>query len=356
MVAVAAAATPIRVSVVGVGVVGEWLLRAIDRHRERLRDEYSLELSIVAVANRDHGFVYREGGIEIADVLALKAAGASIGELERTERWPTALAGLAATETDILVEVTQSPSFDGEPGLSHLRHALRHGVSVATSNKWPVALAGVELSDLAGQHDAGFRAESTVMSGTPLLAALSAGLEGAAPLRLRGVLNATVNYVCTRMAERASYADALAEAQQAGLAERDPTADVDGLDSVAKLMVLSALVFGVQLEIEDVGRRGVSALTEAGIEAAFAGGRRLREVATIDPGRRRLAVEASAVARGDPLFEVEGTKNAVSLEVDPLGEVAISGPGAGPELAGQGVFSDLIALARDRAERARWSA
>jgi homoserine dehydrogenase len=340
--------TPIRVSVVGTGMVGEWLLRALDGHRARLRDEYALALRVVAVANRGDGFVYREAGIEVAEVLALKRRGASIAGLGRAERWPTALAGLEQTETDILVEVTQSPSSDAEPGLSHIRDALRRGISVATSNKWPVALAGVELNGLARRTGAGFRAESTVMSGTPVLAALTGGLGGATPLRLRGVLNATVNYVCSRMANGASYSDAVAEACESGLAERDPSSDMDGLDSVAKLMVLSALVFGVQLEVENVACRGMSAISDREAQATFARGQRIREVATLDPGAGHRAVAAGVVSPGDPLFHTEGTRNAVALEVDPLGEISISGPGAGPELAGQGVFSDLIALAQAR--------
>jgi homoserine dehydrogenase len=344
-------ATPIRVSVVGLGAVGEWLLRALDGHRARLRDEHVLDLSVVAIANRSDGFVYRERGIEVAEVLALKRRGASIGEIERMEHWPGTLAGLEATETDILIEVTQSPASDAEPGLSHIRQALGRGVSVATSNKWPVAVAGVELSRLASRYGAGFRAESTVMSGTPVLAALTTGLGGATPLRLRGVLNATVNYVCSRMADGESYSDSLAEAREAGLAEPDPRSDMAGLDSVAKLMVLSALVFGVQLEIDDVTRRGLSALSESEARATFARGQRIREVATLDLREGDRAVQAGAVAPGDPLFDLEGTTNAIVLEVDPLGKVSISGPGAGPGLAGQGVFSDLIALARERAGR-----
>jgi homoserine dehydrogenase len=342
----------IRVSIVGLGVVGAWLLGAIDRHRDRLRDEYGLALSVVALASRRDGFVHREDGIEIADALALRARGASIAELPGARHWPTALAGLEATETDVLVEVSQSPAAGGEPGLAHLRHALRRGVSAATSNKWPVALAGVELRELAERHRAGLRAESTVMSGTPVLAALTTGLGGATPLRLRGVLNATVNLICSRIAAGGTYAEALAEAQAAGLAEPDPTADVDGFDTVAKLMVLSALVFGVQLEIGDVARRGISQLADADIEGARARGLRIRELATLDvDGGRAAVVEPSPLSPGDPFFDVEDTTNAIRLEVDPIGEVGISGPGAGPKQAGQGVFSDLVALARERAGR-----
>jgi homoserine dehydrogenase len=332
-------------------MVGQWLLQAIDRHRDRLRDGYGIDLTLVALASRRSGFVYSEHGIEISDLLASGDASSAIATLARGDRWPTAIAGLEATETDILVEVSQSPSSDGAPGLSHIRHALSHGVSVATSNKWPVALAGVELTALAERHGAGFRAESTVMSGTPVLAALTTGLGGAEPVRLRGVVNATVNFICSRIAAGGTYAEALAQAQEAGLAESDPSADVDGLDSAAKLMVLSALVFGVQLQLQDVTRRGLSALTQGEIETVLASGCKIRELAELDPHAGHAAVQARPISANDPFFTIDGTTNAIRLEVDPLGEIAISGPGAGRALAGQGVFSDLIALARERATR-----
>lgn len=217
-------------------------------------------------------------------------------------------------------------------------------LAVATSNKWPVALAGVALARRARSDGVGFRAESTVMSGTPVLAALIDGLGGATPVRLRGILNATVNVICSRMEQGASYAEALAEAQTAGLAERDPSTDVDGLDSVAKLMVLSALVFGEQLELRDVERRGLSDVVAAGREP----GTRIREVTTLDPAAGHRSVRATVLANDDPLAAITGITNCIRLDAAPLGEVSITGPGAGPSLAGQGVLSDLIALARQR--------
>jgi homoserine dehydrogenase len=336
--------TPVRVGVIGTGTVGQWLLRAV--HRLGVRD--GVELKIVAVGGRD-GLVARPDGIDLEALLALKAQGESFTQLSGVEHWATALAGISEIEADVLVEVSQSPPSDGEPGLSHIREALGRGIAVATSNKWPVAFAGVELAALARRNNVGFRAESTVMSGTPVLAALTDGLGGATPLRLRGVLNATVNAICSRMETGVSYADALAEAQAAGLAERDPSADVDGLDAVAKVMVLSALVFQEQLELRDVSCRGLSELDEGEARAAFERGERIREVATLDPGRRLRSVDVTAVSDRDPVYAVEGTANTIRLEVEPLGEVSITGPGAGPALAGQGVFSDLIALARQTA-------
>jgi homoserine dehydrogenase len=337
--------TPVRVGVIGTGTVGQWLLHAIGGRRDALRARYGIDLLVVAVAGRD-GLVSSPEGIDVGAALALRAAGEPVTRLPGVTRWPTALEAIAALEIDVLAEVTQSPPADGEPGLSHIRTALARGVAVATSNKWPVAVAGVELAALGGT---GFRAESTVMSGTPVLAALTGGLGGAAPLRLRGVLNATVGAICARLEAGADYADALAEAQAAGLAERDPSADVDGLDAVAKVMVLSALVFGEQLAVRDVARSGLADFAARSDGAPPTG--RIREVATLDPSAGVRSVEVGVVADDDPLAAVSGTINCIRLEAEPLGVVTISGPGAGPALAGLGVFSDVIALARRHAAR-----
>ena len=240
---------PMRIWLVGFGTVGRWLARALESQAERLARRDGIGLTVVGLANARDGFIYDGSGLDLAGVLA----GRPIAEEPGVRRWPSAIDGMRATEADLLVEVTASPSSDGEPGLAHMREALGRGIPVVTSNKWPVALHGVELAGLARSHGVELRSESTVMSGTPLLSALVDGLAGAVPLGLRGLLNATANFILSRMAEGASYEDALAEAQLAGLAERDPAADVEGPDAVAKLMILSALVFGRQLRREQVG-------------------------------------------------------------------------------------------------------
>ena len=212
----------------------------------------------------------------------------------------------------------------------------------------------MELAELAGGQGVALRAESTVMSGTPVLSTLVEGLAGAVPVGLRGVLNATANFILTRMAEGKPYDEALVEAQRAGLAERDPAADVEGHDSVAKVMILAALVFGRQLRADDVACRGITDIPRADFDRAAASGGRIRHVATLEFSEPDGVGEASAsvapmLLRGDdPLASIEGTINAVVCGAMPVGEIAIVGPGAGPELAGQGVLSDLIAVARAR--------
>ncbi len=329
-------ARPLRLWIVGFGTVGQWVARALTERGAELNERYGVRFEVVGVANRRDGFFYREDGLDLRGVH-------SLSDLPDARRWPTALEGLRETDADVLVEVSESPAPTAEPGRSHLAEALGRGIPAVTSNKWPVALHGVELAELGRAHSAPLRAESTVMSGTPVLSSLREGLAGASPIGVRGVLNATANYIASEMARGQAYADALAAAQRQGLAERDPSADVDGYDSVAKAMVLSALVFGRQLRLEDVNRTGISSVTEDAVSQAVSEGKRIREVTTVDGSAAR--VEPVALDAGDPLWGVDGTDNAVVCRADPLGQVTIIGPGAGLELAGQGVLSDLVATA-----------
>ncbi len=320
---------------VGFGTVGQWLARALDAQAGQIAGRYGRELTVVGIGNARDGFAYHPDGLGLASALAAAAAGRPVTEQPGARVWPTAIEGLRATEADLLVEVTASPSASGEPGLAHLREALQREIPVVTSNKWPVALNGAELAELARRRQVAFRAESTVMSGTPLLSTLTEGLAGAVPLALRGVLNATANVILSKMADGSSYDDALASAQRAGLAEADPADDVEGHDTVAKVMILSALVFGRQLRRDQVTCQGITGITGRQARQAAAGGGRLRHVATLafsgpgGTGSVTARVQPEAVPASDPLASVDGVSNALILQASPVGEIMVTGPGAG---------------------------
>ena len=345
---------PLRIWLVGFGTVGRWLVRVLDSQQERLAAQYGVGVTVVGLANARDGFIHDPDGLDLPSVLGLASRRRSIAELPGAQPWPSALEGLRATDADLLVEVTASPRADGEPGFAHMREALERAIPVVTSNKWPVALRGVELARLARNRGVSFRAESTVMSGTPLVGVLVDGLAGAIPIALRGLLNATANFILSRMNEGRCYEDALAEAQAAGLAERDPAADVEGHDTVAKLMILSGLVFGRQLRREQVACTGIVDIARPEFDHAGSSGTRLRHVATLEFSAPGGAGDVSArvapelLGPQDPLANVGGITNAVVCQASPIGGITITGPGAGPQLAGQGVLSDLIAVARWR--------
>ena len=229
----------VRLAVVGLGTVGSWLLDAVERG-----DAGEVEV-VLTTTGRD--------GRE---------------------------AGLRELEYDVLADCVNSPE-EGEPGATLMRQALAQGAHVVTSDKWPVALHGVELVATARERGVAFRAESTVMSGTPLLAQLLDALAGGSPTMLRGVVNATVNRMLTQMSAGDSYERALADAQADGLAEPDPSADVDGRDEEAKAMILAALLFNHQLSRGDVRVQGISGLDPDAAEEAAMAGRTLRSVTAI---------------------------------------------------------------------------
>jgi homoserine dehydrogenase len=342
-----------RVWLVGFGTVGRWVAGALRAQAGQLASRYGADVTVVGIGNARDGFVYHPDGLDLGSVLAAAAGGRPITGQPGALAWPTAIDGLRATEADLLAEVTGSPPATGEPGLTHMREALRRGIPVVTANKWPVALHGLELAELARARGVAFRAESTVMSGTPVLSTLTEGLAGAVPVALRGLLNATANEILSQMAGGTSYADALAAAQRIGLAERDPAADVEGHDTVAKLMILAALVFGRQLRRDQVACQGITDTGRRARDAAAAGGR-LRHVATLafaEPGGGGTVtarVRPEALPAGDPLARVDGAANALVFQASPVGQIMIAGPGAGPQLAGQGVLADIIAVARHR--------
>jgi homoserine dehydrogenase len=331
---------PPRIWLVGFGTVGQWLAERLVRAPEPA-------VTVVGLATARDGFLHDPAGIDLAAALELRRAGRPLRELRASRRFDTALDGIRATEAEVLVEVGLSPPDGAQPGIAHMREALARGAAVVTSNKWPVALAGTELAAAARKAGMPFRAESTVMSGTPVLGALTEGLAGARPLRIRGVLNATNNFILTRMGAGESYGDALAAAQDRGLAEPEPGADVGGLDTASKLMVLSALVFGEPLALDRVEVRGIDSLGAGDVREAHEAGSVTREVAELDPENGIARVGPVALDAGDPLAPIDGVENALVCEADPVGRITIAGPGAGPELAGQGVLSDLLRVVRD---------
>jgi homoserine dehydrogenase len=344
----------IRLAIVGFGVVGQGLAELLLTRRALLRQRFDLEVVLVGVANARHGFIYREHGLDIATLLALAAQRKPLTAHPEVRHWPDVLEGLRASGGDVLAEATGTNLRDAEPGISHIRCALLQHMHVITANKGPVALAAGELLALAREQGVQLRMESTVMAGTPVLSTVQEGLAGAQIRSIRGILNGTTNYILSAMAQGRDYAEVLAEAQAQGYAEADPTADVEGYDVVAKVLILSALLFGCQLRPDQVTRQGITAISQAHIRQAQAEGKRIKLLAALDAADAADTYQPPVLARvapvalpeSDPLAHVDGVMNAITLTTDTLSDVTVTGPGAGRLQTGQGLLADLIAVVR----------
>jgi homoserine dehydrogenase len=335
-----------RILLIGFGVVGQGLARLLRDPDRNLQSQEGFQGQLVGVVTRSHGSLYHPAGLDLDALLAAVEQGslAHYPDSPALQRDPDTLQLIRDSDADVLVEASVTKLEHGQPALDYCRAAFASGKHVVLANKGPVAVAYDELRQLAGQTRKQLLFEATVMAGTPSLRLGAVGLAGCKILSARGILNGTTNYILTQMENGMDYAAALAQAQQLGYAEADPTADVDGWDAAGKAIILAAALFGQRLSFADMSVSGISHLSAADIETARAAGERWKLIATVSPAGGR--VEALRLPLSDPLANVAGANNAISYSTDLLGNVTLVGPGAGQMATAAGLLADLLAIWR----------
>jgi homoserine dehydrogenase len=326
----------LRITLVGFGTIGVGVARALADRADELRRR-GLKMKLVAVVD-SHSAAVSEKGLDPLSVVTRKKSTGSAGELLMN-----ASEVIKGVESDVVVELTPGNLKNGEPGLSHIREALKASRSVVTANKMPLALRYSELVD--GAHRRGVRIlyGACVGGGVPVLEMGKACAEAEPVLGIDGVLNATSNFILTKMEEEgAEYDFAIAEAQRLGYAETDPALDVRGYDAACKLVILANHVMGKRLSLEDVdpleGIEGISAET---LRKTAARGKAVRLVAKM---RESPQVSVLEVDARSPL-NVKGASSSVVFYCRDSGERTITGPGAGSVTTSRAVLRDLISLA-----------
>ena len=231
---------------------------------------------------------------------------------------------------------------------------LAAGKDVVTANKALLALHGPEVFDAARKHSRAVAFEASVAGGVPIIAALTQSLAANQILALQGILNGTSNFILTSMTETGqTYADALREAQRRGLAEADPTLDVDGTDAAHKLAILAQIAFGMTVPLESIDRRGIAHIDELDIKYARELGYTIKLLAETWQHESQLAVHVSPVLlrHTAPLALVRGAYNAIQVVGDVVGDTLYYGRGAGQMPTASAVTADLIDMAVGRAQR-----
>ncbi|MGA1077053.1 MAG: homoserine dehydrogenase, partial [Ilumatobacteraceae bacterium] len=233
----------IRIGLLGCGNVGSALVPLVERQADAIEARTGLRLEITRIAVRN---MSRDRGIVMAD-----------GVLTRD-----AMAVVTDPDVDLVVEVIGGI----EPARELIATALSSGKPVVTGNKELLANVGAELFALADEHGVDLLFEAAVAGGIPLIRPLRESLRGEPITRVMGILNGTTNFILTKMSdEGADYGEALAEAQELGFAERDPTADVEGFDAGAKAAIIASIAFGAKVVAGDVYHEGISGITAADI-------------------------------------------------------------------------------------------
>lgn len=282
---------------------------------------------------------------ELAYILNRRVAEKRVDWVPASVRWTENVDEVLDSDIDVFVELMGGL----DPAGTWVRRALASNKSVVTANKALIAADGVTLNELACRHRQHLAYGASVAGGVPVLSGLQEGLAGDQLVRVSGILNGTCNYILTRMEQAGiSFADALLEAQRAGYAEADPSADVDGYDARAKITILSRVALGADVDPETVVCRSIRPITAVDLRYAAELGCTIRQIshAEVQEDGLHIAVQPMLVERGLPHAGVIGAQNIVVSTGRYGGETTFSGNGAGGGPTAVAVVSDLVALAR----------
>jgi homoserine dehydrogenase len=302
--------------------VGGAIVRLVDEHADVLTARAGVDIEIGRVVVRD---VAKPRDLKLAPEAFTTDADAVVRD----------------PAIDVVVEVMGGV----DPARALITEALRAGKPVITANKELIARHGPELFAVAAASGVDLLFEASVAGGIPLMRPLRESLAGDRIRRVMGIVNGTTNYILTQMTEEgSSFEAALAEAQRLGYAEADPTADVDGFDAAAKAAIIATIAFGAHVDVDDVYTEGIRGITADDIESAATLGYvvKLLAVAEESEGGISVRVHPAMVPVHHPLASVRGSFNAVFIEGEAVGELMLSGRGAGGGPTASAVLGDLV--------------
>ena len=258
--------------------------------------------------------------------------------------------------TDNPYEIINDPSIDVvveligglDPAYSYLETAIKNGKHIVTANKELLAKKGEELFNLADKHNRVILYEAAIAGGIPLIMPIKTILAGNKITKIHAILNGTTNYILTKMdVDEASYEDVLKEAQDLGYAETDPTGDVEGFDATYKITTLATIAFKKKIKLENVYREGITKIRKEDMAKANEFGYKIKLIATatIDENDNAdVRVHPMLVSKDTMLAHIDYVTNAVFLSGHPIGDILLSGPGAGEFPTASSVIGDILAI------------
>ena len=308
-------------ALVGLGNVGRRVLALLVEHEDKLNEKYGLAFSVHCVADSS-GVAVSEDGFDLARLVAHKLAGSKLRELPEFREGLGVAGALDSVPCDILLEASPVDLDTGEPGVSNCRTALEHGLHLVLANKGPLALVHEELDRLATDADAGILYSAAFCGGLPVLNIIRRDMVCGEVSALRGIFNGTTNFILDEMLHGRAYADALLEAQDRGIAEADPSLDVGGWDTAAKLVIAANTFADEKITLADVHVSGIEDVRADRLEQCRRDGSVLKLVATAElvDAEWRFRVEPTPVPVESFLGGCSGWEMAVELESDIYGK------------------------------------
>ena len=329
---------------VGFGIVSQGLAEIILDNNSVLPSVNREEIQTVGILDTMKGCKIDSNGIHMHDMLLNAKNGDYSLLTESIIDIPKAIQEINA---DIIIEASFTDIKTGQPAISHIESALKSNKHVVTTNKGPFAVAYKQIFHLAALMKKNVAIEGTVMSGTPIINVLNNGLFGSDITAISGIMNGTSNYILSKMELGMTYNYALSQAQKLGYAEADPTSDVEGLDTLAKVMILANVVFDVQLIQEEIEVTGISDIILSDIKEASSKDERWKLIGSVwkdNKGKVHGSVSPKLISINDSLYGISDATNALKITSNILGDTTIVGEGAGKIETGFALYNDIISI------------
>jgi homoserine dehydrogenase len=325
----------------GFGNVGRTFVSLLARKRERLAIQPGLDFLITGIATRKLGWLVKPEGFDTTRLLDGNFQDAVA--VDSLRHW------MVAARPDAVFETTSLNPHSGQPAIEHLRSALEHGAHAISANKGPVVYAYEELTALAAKMRRKFYFESSVMDGAPIFNMFRECLPAIELHGFRGILNSTTNVILEAMEQGRSFEEAVSFTQQIGVAESDPSNDIDGWDAAVKVAALATVLMRKPLRPDQVERTGIRGITKQAIDAARSENRRYKVVcsATFDADGLAARVAPELLPLNDPLAQVAGTSSLISFETDVLPQLAIHEINPGLDAVAYGLLTDFLRAVKE---------
>ncbi len=342
----------VHTALIGLGNVGRNFLKILEMKEARLREQYGLAFAVVCVADSS-GVAVNPAGFGPAAVRMLKEAGGRVADLDGYRPGVTSAEIAQTLACDLVLEASPVNLEHGEPGLSVTRNALNRGIDVVLANKGPLVLAFRELHDLAAANGAGLAFSATVCGALPVINIGRRDLVAAEVRLLQGIFNSTTNFILAEMAAGRAYAEALAEAQARGIAEADPSLDVEGWDTANKLVIIANSFLGVDITLDDVAVQGITDLTPAQLQQEAAAGNVIKLLATARLGGDgyQFVVAPTVVEQDSFLGRCDGWEMGIEIHSDLYGKMYHKLWEREPLPTAAAMLRDAVNLAQGRAGR-----
>jgi len=337
-----------KLTLIGFGNVARALARLLLRKQDALKNQYDVTFAFTGIATGSHGFAVNPDGLDIQKALELVEAKQSISSLSSFDV-KNSLDVIQRSSADVMFENSPVNVQTGQPALDHIRAALNLNMHAVTANKGPVVHGYRELTQLAASKGKLFRFESAVMGGAPVFSVYREAFPLAELASLKGIFNATTNIILSRMENGESYADAVKYCQSIGVAETDPTNDVDGWDAALKVAALVTVLMDTPMTPQQVNPIGIRGVTPEMIAQAKAEGKRYKLVCSAEKadGKVSASVAPQLVDASSPLYGMMNSSTGVAFRTDVILDYSITqserpGMQGGPVETAYGLFADFV--------------